>query len=194
MQNLQRIISAAALGLAMTACMAASAKADTTYSYMGNPFTDYNGESCVAPCHLTGSFEVATALAANLVSAAVTPVTYSYTDGTRPISPANDGGFAFFRISTDSSGMIDGWDIELGNPFPTTATILSLSGGGSGSDNETYDESGPHGFVPFGFESNTTAGVWTISATNSGVPEPSSLTLLGVGLMGSAWALKKSGQ
>jgi hypothetical protein len=173
-------------------CAAAFAKADTTYSYVGNPFTEYVSESCTAPCSLTGSFEVASPLAANLVLAKVTPVTYFYTDGTRPISPANDGGFAFFNISTDATGMIDGWDIELGNPFPTTAKIISLSPGGIEADNETYDESGPHGFVPFGFEDNMTAGVWTISTTSTGVAEPSSLALLAFGLCGFTLALKKA--
>jgi hypothetical protein len=120
----KRVFSAAALCLVVILCVATPAKADTTYSYVGNPFTDYVPESCTAPCSLTGSFEVASPLAANLTSAIVVPISFSYTDGTRPVNSSNDGGGAFFKISTDASGMIDDWDIELGEADPTLATIL----------------------------------------------------------------------
>jgi hypothetical protein len=86
-------------------------------------------------------------------------------------------------------GVIDGWDIELGEADPTPATILSISGVG---DTETYYEETMKGAVPFGFESNSTQGVRMMS-TNTGVPEPSSLALFGAGIFALAGlALRKS--
>lgn len=78
--------------------------------------------------------------------------------------------------------MIDEWDIELGEADPTLATILSISRVG---DTETYYGETMKGAVPFGFESNRTQGVWMMS-TSTGVPEPSSLALFGVGILALA--------
>ena len=85
--------------------------ADTTYSYVGNPFT-YTSDAINDPLtnSVSGSFTVSTALAANLNDVSVTAEAFSFTDGTQTIadgSPMSEGDFT--DVSTDSNGNIIQW-------------------------------------------------------------------------------------
>jgi hypothetical protein len=53
-------------GLVMGLCLfAASARADTIYTYTGNPFTVFSGlDACPPVCNISGSFNLASPLAA----------------------------------------------------------------------------------------------------------------------------------
>lgn len=95
-----------------------AAKADTTYTYTGNTFVFYwGGFSCPPECHITGSFTVAQPLVPNLNNAAVTPKSFSFTDGNFTITDANASAvLSGIQISTDSTGAISGWFIGLGVP------------------------------------------------------------------------------
>jgi hypothetical protein len=70
-------------GLVMGLCLfAASARADTIYTYTGNPFTVFSGlDACPPVCNISGSFTLASPLAANLPFEAITPTAFSFTDG-----------------------------------------------------------------------------------------------------------------
>lgn len=98
------------------------AKADTTYTYTGNPFTGFHGNSACPPqCRITGTFEVAGPPPVNLTlneqqfQFDVTPLTYSFTDGHTTWTNTNSCP-DFFAISTDASGNITNWVIRLFTP------------------------------------------------------------------------------
>jgi hypothetical protein len=64
---------------------------------------------------VTGSFTTAAPLAPNLVNQLFTPAAYSFSDGLTAFSNLYPGSTNnFFRISTDASGLIYGWTIDLG--------------------------------------------------------------------------------
>lgn len=76
--------------------LAPFARADTTYTYTGNPFTaffalDTTAPACPPTCMITGSFTVAQPLAANLSSYSFTPEAFSFTDGNIPITNLTSG-------------------------------------------------------------------------------------------------------
>ena len=119
----------ALLGILFIVVSGAAAHADTTYTYSGNPFTDFTGAAgCSQPstgqessdtCSISGFFTVGQPLAANLFDAQITPTDWNFTDG---FGVWNPGGFVLFPpssstfvISTDSSGNITNWAISLGS-------------------------------------------------------------------------------
>jgi hypothetical protein len=106
-------------GLVMGLCLfAASARADTIYTYTGNPFTVFSGlDVCPPVCNISGSFTLASPLAANLPFEAITPTAFSFTDGSVTVTEgASEGGR--FEVATDSGGNISFWEIALGSGQP----------------------------------------------------------------------------
>jgi hypothetical protein len=163
--------------------LATPAFAGTVYTYQGNPMTNnsFGGSadlcsSGTSLCTLTGSFTVAEPLADNLSFAAITPESFSFTDGlqtstTLTLSNIDDG----FWVATNASGNIIEWYIQVGN-----GSLGTLFYGGSAAADFGYSAAPLYDLYNYG-----PTGTWTESTTDpSPTPEPSSLLLLSSGLIG----------
>ena len=139
-----------------------------TYSYQGNPFTTGTISGTVS-----GSFTISGELESNLNEEFVFPSSWSFTDGTRTISSSALQDLFFMEVTTNALGQITGWVLEAEAP---EEDIESLSGVG--------DSTG----TAFSYGRNTSTGTWT---DVSAVPEPSSLAMLGTGLLGVGGILKR---
>jgi hypothetical protein len=100
-----RLLSFPAIFILTVPLMAAS-----IYTYTGNDFTTATGPVLTPGDSITGSFTVATPLAANLDEVSITPVSFSFTDGADVFSSTNPNigvcscSPSFADISTDASG------------------------------------------------------------------------------------------
>jgi hypothetical protein len=165
---------------------AASARADTIYTYTGNPFTVFSGlDVCPPVCNISGSFTLASPLATNLPFEAITPTAFSFTDGSVTITEgASEGGR--FEVATDSGGNISFWEIALGSgqPFgPGVCTSLDTVRDpvGSPQDNSISVSCSSEAFIGVALV-NANPGRWS----SSNVPEPGTFILVGIGLLGIA--------
>jgi hypothetical protein len=175
------------LGLLMLLGVARSARADETYTFVGQPFQGYFLDSdCTLTCQIMGSFTVAQPLAANLNFVTFTPESFSFTDGFYTYTQLTAGS-AFYEFGTDSSGAITEWAISLeelqpptSNPFSPTSSVLMTTYStefGEGDSSTTDNIFGADGLSEsFGF-----TGKWTATPGNAAIPEPGSAALLGVG-------------
>jgi hypothetical protein len=167
------------LFLLLAALLPSNARADTVYTYTGNPFTTTTG--CPPLCDVTGSFDVATPLAPNLNLAAVTPVSFDLSAGTISLTSGSD----LLIVNTDSSGAISAWVWQVIGPANgEQARILTEGGFGIASDDVRFG-SNPAPFVGpiLGIVSDS-PGSWASGPGGTAVPEPSSLSLLAAGLLG----------
>jgi hypothetical protein len=176
------------LGLLMVLGAARSARADETYTFVGQPFQGFFLDSdCYPMCRISGSFTVAQPLAANLNNVNFTAQSFSFTDGFYVYTQLTAGS-AFYEFGTDSSGAITEWAISMeelqpptSNPFSPTSSILMTTYStefGEGDSSTTDNIFGADGLSEsFGF-----TGKWTAAAGNAGVAEPGSAALVGVGV------------
>jgi hypothetical protein len=185
--SVKRLIQVFGLGFAL-ALFAPSSKADTTYSYVGNPFNQFAPtESCPPHCRITGSFTASTPLLPSS-SYFISPLSFSFTDGSVTFTQDNVTSSAFGFI-TDAQGLITGWNLNWFNAnnvamFSGTGTSVICPVGCSNTDVILTLGSFVAG------EQND-PGTWTMTTT--GVPEPSSLSLLCFGMLGLvALSLKKA--
>jgi hypothetical protein len=206
MPSLKSITSAFCFSLLLTLC-AVSAKADTTYTYTGNPSNVTNCRPIFTGCFfaiIDGSFTVASPLGDNLHDVVVHPKSYSFgaagfTDSDQNASIHTAPTFLF---STDASGQIDGWNVVVvggealvgGDIFATIETFSNLFGTLDPSEKPFFAEDKLTINISADFEEALNEpGMWTVSTTGTNVPEPASGTLLIAGLVSlAALALKKS--
>jgi PEP-CTERM motif-containing protein len=175
-----------AVGLLLAFLVTSPVHADTVYTYTGTPFTSCFG---IYTCTSTGPeitirFDTTTPLPANLPFA--TNITldvfvgFGMSDGTFGLGGADN---IFVDVGTDANGNINQWDIggfpDCGPPLCEFFWNMRSSniGGQSEDSSEVFDVDGLVG----GGETLSGPGTWTVTT-----PEPSSLILLGAGLLGFA--------
>ncbi|MGC9199247.1 MAG: PEP-CTERM sorting domain-containing protein [Acidobacteriaceae bacterium] len=149
------------------------ARADTTYTYTGNDFTN-----AVPPFttnySVSGSFTVASPFGDDSTYKNFTPISFIFTDGQQAVTNLNASSESF-DVSTNASGEVDQWDLTI---FDSTSFISTQSYASSKvTDFGGLADSG------YGTNSNT-PGTWTMQT--SVAPEPTSLLLLGTALLGLA--------
>jgi hypothetical protein len=154
---------------------------------------------------VSGFIELLAPLDASLVGGFVTPVSFSFSDGVNTITSANAPSIASFEFWTDGSGQIVNWAVNVFefNPGVFRRTVQTLNLPGTlGTDEGTSVLCGPVVdcidaagnlnldplYAQFG-RNDALPGVWTTAATP--VPEPETLSLLNIGLLGAAFARRR---
>ena len=193
---------------------AASARADTTYTYTGNALTDcsgtyfcHSGSQFLAPPALSITFGVkaGTQLDSltnkNLNAFVGTIDSFSATDGLGNFVNFGDTEDLAILISTNATGDITFWNIFAETADPPLGTVAPItrfqteSEPASTGDLSFLTLAGNFMSTPVASGSNlNNPGAWTMT-TNSTMPtpEPSSSLLLGAGLLGLAsLGLRKS--
>jgi hypothetical protein len=134
----------------------------------------YSGATCTPACSISGSFTLSAALGDNFAGF-INPSSFSFTDGSLTISSADALTINSFFVTTNASGTITGWNIIL-EVSPTDFIDASCCAGGFAV---TVSQNGGSFAALSG-----NPGVWSQSSSTSTAPEPSSLFLLGTGLLG----------
>jgi hypothetical protein len=174
MRNSVLLAGAMALGLALGA---PQASATTTYIYTGaafDGFYQWSGANSV-----TGSVTLLSPLGANLILANVTPVSFSFTEGTFTVDDSNAVSLTRFVFSTDALGNITDW-----SNFYTLDRQHYIQSTGPRSQGDGVLSGGSQAY-------NATAGAWS----SPSVPEPATWTmmLIGFGALGAMLRRRSTG-
>jgi len=178
------------LGVVALACT--PALCTVTYTYTGNPFTSWGGAyACPPVCDVDGSFTVAQPLAPNLPELTVfMPISMTLTSGGVTLTlgvnccvPVETA----LQVSTDAFGNIVYFSFVMYGD-PNTARILAqyvTDTGGTFDDIRYLDSNGIR--MPIAGINYDDPGTWSVTS----IPEPSSLLLLGTGLIGAVGVIRR---
>ena len=174
------------MGCLLAAAFCLPAKANGfTYTYAGPHYTTINGPYTRFES-ISGSITLASSLGANAPFAGVTPTAFSFFDGVQTFTDADTLVRKLFSFSTDATGAIALWNVQLNTTFtPTYFGITTQNHPQFGfGDIANFSVAG-------GFYTSTTltTGVWTSPA--GAAPEPSSLFLSLSALSAVVFAARK---
>jgi hypothetical protein len=182
----KKLTRAALIAAAILLLPARAVLAQTTYDYTGNDFTGVDGPFTTSDS-VSGSFTVAQALGDNLSFVIIDPTSFSFTDGVDTITNANSNAFDDgFEVATNASGEITNWSIDVEGSGPGLFSILLGNTNGAAQDGGVDG-----GSVGFNIDD---PGTWSTAGTGAPVavtPEPSTLALLGTGVLGLAGAVRR---
>jgi hypothetical protein len=171
--------------------LAVSLQASTTYVFTGNDFDLIHGTPNPTTSDALGmSLTFNSPLAANLGFGLQTPASWSMTDGVDVLTSATPGiTFQGFNLSTDGSGNIFNWQIQVNGPNGTELMASNSSGGSICCSPSTafYDVSLTLDGTGSNFAvNNVTRGSWLVATA----PEPGSFLFLFGGLA-AVWGIRR---
>jgi hypothetical protein len=176
---------------ALSAMGAASAHADTIYTYTGTDFTTVTGTYTTSDS-VSGMIDLAAPLGDNAPLGLVTPVSFSFSDGVQTITNTTPLYTSSILLSTNGSGVPTRWVIDLSFTSTFTGIIAdSLCCSTYGSPVLSFTDIGYIASDDYGL-TQSTAGTWNV--TTSGTPLPAALPLFagGLGAMGLlGWRRKR---
>jgi hypothetical protein len=167
-------------GLILFCGLQSAARADETYTYTGLDFQTATGPYTLSD-FVSGFFTLAAPLGDNVNLASVTPTSYSFSDGVQAFASLSPPPDVTFKISTDASGNIVGWFINLENP----SGFNQISTETSPNREDLGASSGGEGLNFFD------QGTWQASSSGtSPTPEPRTISWMLVGLLASGGWIK----
>jgi len=188
---------AVVVAAALSAMGAASAHADTIYTYTGTDFTTATGTYTKSDS-VSGMIDLAAPLGDNLTLQLVPAsniVSFSFTDDVQTITKTSANFYAI-DLGTNGTGIPNAWAIVLSANSSASSPIIS-------SDSTCCSTYGSPvlSFTDIGYMSNTdygltvsTAGTWAVTTTPTTTPLPATLPLFagGLGAMGLlGWRRKR---